>query len=584
MRSRGDDPNVRLILGALILGQTQVPPAPPPATVQDQWRMLIRPTIGSATDPVIETPTYTSVPVVFEYYNKTGTTASFGGYHIGSEFVRGQGTSVVEGSSCQLVGSLGTLEPLVKARRCPDSGECVVADGAVELRVDNRSVAAQDRTVQEQELVVNDSDMASRLCSISPKQPAARRCRDWYPYYAGFTQRFVDALLAERLEQARFVVDPWSGSGTTTVACLKRGVASKGVDINPALTVIARARLMPKTCRGTIEQLLVNVLAAARTAGAGESPPDLLESWLSPGAAELVRTLRRAIHAAVDDDGEVVGGDHPGADDLSPMACFFYCALFGVVRKVLRRYGATNPMWLKYPLSYRHRARPSGKALQAELTSQVEYLSHRLCLSPKRARMSAEPAFQTGNATALVFDDDVFDGAVTSPPYATRVDYVKGTLPELAVLGASEEYVERLRSASTGSPKVKGSRRSDLSELKSNCGKTVLEAIASHGSKGSRSYYLPWMANYLEGLQQGLQELDRTVKSKCPICIVVQDSYYKEVSIPMQQIVIEMMSGVGRDLGSQYDYSAPNPRRQSAAAELGAGKTPENVETLLVFT
>ena len=87
------------------------------------------------------------------------------------------------------------------------------------------------------------ADAAKGLYSISPKQPPDQRRRDWYPYYAGFTQRFVEALISEHLQDATFVVDPWSGSGTTTVACLKRGVASKGIDINPALTVIARARL-----------------------------------------------------------------------------------------------------------------------------------------------------------------------------------------------------------------------------------------------------------------------------------------------------------------------------------------------------
>ena len=368
------------------------------------------------------------------------------------------------------------------------------------------------------------------------------------------------------------------------MACLKRDVGSRGVDINPALTVVARARLTPKTCQRAIDRLLGDVLAVAGTAGAEASRPELLESWLSPGAAALVRNLRSAIPAVVNDDGGVANGVHLGADDLSPMASFFYCALFGVVRKVLRRYGATNPMWLKYPQSYRHRARPSAKALEDELRRQVEYLAHRLGLSPKQAKMSSESPFATGNATALAFDDDVFDGAVTSPPYATRVDYVKGTLPELAVLGASEEYIERLRSVSTGSPTVKRSRRSDGSNLMSGCGKIVLEAVEAHSSKGSRSYYLPWMANYLEALQGGLQELDRTVKEKCPICIVVQDSYYKEVAIPMQRIVIEMMSGVGRDVRARYDYPAPNPRRQSAEAEPASGNTPGNVETLLVFS
>ena len=425
------------------------------------------------------------------------------------------------------------------------------------------------------------ADAAKGLRSISPKQPAARERRDWYPYYAGFTQRFVDAVLGDHLQEARYVVDPWSGSGTTTVACLKRGLASKGVDINPALTVIARARLVPNTARRAIQRVLKSVLGAGSASTERRSDVDLLETWLSPGAAEAVRAMRGTIHAVLDDRGELGRGDDLGADGLEPMTCFFYCALFGVVRKAVRRYGATNPMWLKYPQTYRHRTRPSANALQEQLRIEVEYLAQRLCLREESAAATA--SFVTGDAARLPFGDDAFDGAVTSPPYATRVDYVKGTLPELAVLGADERYLAHLRSVSTGSPTVRGGARTALGELASASARSVVEAIGGHNSKGSRAYYQPWMANYLGALQAGLRELNRTVKTDCPICIVVQDSYYKEVSIAMQRIVIETMSGEGRELQARYDYPAPNPRRQSTEGQGNSSGTPENIESLLVF-
>lgn len=195
-----------------------------------------------------------------------------------------------------------------------------------------------------------------------------------------------------------------------------------------------------------------------------------------------------------------------------------------------------------------------------------------------------ESPFTTGNAAKLEFDDDVFDGAVTSPPYATRVDYVKGTLPELAVLGANEDYLSTLRSASTGSLTVKGIWRSPESDVASPSARNLLEAIRSHDSKGSRAYYFPWMTNYLVALQMGLWEINRTVKPNCPICVVVQDSYYKEIPITMQRIVIEMLSSAGCGLTARYDYSAPNPRRQRPRSHEGNGRRRENVESLLVFS
>jgi hypothetical protein len=57
---------------------------------------------------------------------------------------------------------------------------------------------------------------------VSPKQPPSRSKRDWYPYYAGFTEEFVEAVLAEHLIDCGPILDPWSGTGTTTAACVKR--------------------------------------------------------------------------------------------------------------------------------------------------------------------------------------------------------------------------------------------------------------------------------------------------------------------------------------------------------------------------
>ena len=292
--------------------------------------------------------------------------------------------------------------------------------------------------------------------------------RDWYPYYAGFTERFVDAVIAHRMSECRLVLDPWSGSGTTTVACLRQGIDSKGIDINPALTVVARARLNPMTARCHITRVAKAIVEATPNADFDVLKQDLLELWMSPSTVALVRRLQAAIHAVLQQTKASSSEPHLGTDGMSPMVSFFYCALFGAVRAMLRRFWATNPTWLKYPATHRHRVRPSWLKLSTEFQRQVEYLSDRLSLlaTPHPAERSP---FNTGTATKLEFDDGVFDGVVTSPPYATRVDYVRGTLPELALLGADRAYVEALRSSSTGSPKVKGSNRPRPRRLWSDC-------------------------------------------------------------------------------------------------------------------
>ena len=79
----------------------------------------------------------------------------------------------------------------------------------------------------------------------TPKQPQLVGKRDWYPYYAGFTEAFVDDVVSSYLESAERLLDPWSGSGTTAAGGAGRAIEGVAVDSTPAPTVLAKARLPP---------------------------------------------------------------------------------------------------------------------------------------------------------------------------------------------------------------------------------------------------------------------------------------------------------------------------------------------------
>jgi hypothetical protein len=90
------------------------------------------------------------------------------------------------------------------------------------------------------------------------------------------------------------------------------------------------------------------------------------------------------------------------------------------------------------------------------------------------------------------------------------------------------------------------------------------------------------MANYLNGLQQGLKETVRVVRTG-PICIVVQDSHYKELRVDLQRVVIESMTAMGRQLSSRDDFDAPNLRARMNPRAARHLTDRRNSESLLVF-
>lgn len=423
---------------------------------------------------------------------------------------------------------------------------------------------------------------ASLKSRVSPKQDP-KQSRDWYPYYAGFPERFVKAVLHGPLAESRLILDPWNGSGTTTATCRRFGIGAAGIDVNPALTVIAKGRLTPTSTADSLVPIGRQIGRIARRVGADVIPGDLLSKWIRDDAVQRIRAMQAGIDQVLSSSSprKIPGELLQTADSLPMLACFFYTVLFATVRDLLARFRATNPTWVLNPPSRLHRIVPTWATLQNAFEARVAYFRDRLRVD-HQFEEHAFPTVATGYAGAQPFESGVFDGALTSPPYATRIDYVKGVLFELAILGANEPAIAHLRRKTTGTPIVRGTDEGSQ-ELRSAYGYSVLQAIRSHSSKGSTSYYWPWMSNYFCGLQAGLLETSRCVKRRAPICVVVQDSHYKEIAVNLQQFVIETFASEGRELEERQDFvvgplrSRMNPR---ARFHLPARN---NLESLLVF-
>src|SRR5688500_6287485 len=79
---------------------------------------------------------------------------------------------------------------------------------------------------------------------LSPKRPTFEKAglADLFPYYAGFGFDWACSHLDEYAHGNNFVLDPWNGSGTTTLAAQSRGYPAIGVDLNPVANIAAMLR------------------------------------------------------------------------------------------------------------------------------------------------------------------------------------------------------------------------------------------------------------------------------------------------------------------------------------------------------
>lgn len=388
----------------------------------------------------------------------------------------------------------------------------------------------------------------------SPKQPPSERLKDWYPYYAGYTSAFVTDVFECYLKRAESVVDPWNGSGTTTAVAADRNVRSVGIDVNPALSVVARARLTPKSVADSLVPMVDGIVAVAERTTVTTQEDDPLLAWLGPAATKEVRRLQHAIHtvSAADDtlEADLCNGDESAPSRLPLITAFFYSALFAATRDLLRPFRASNPTWMVMPSSPYRRLRPGRDTIRARFVERVTYLSSRLKVT--RADPNELVSIRTGRASVILAEDQSFDACLTSPPYATRIDYIKGSVPELSILGLSARVIADLRQQTTGTPVVRGVNRAEGGMPEE--AEELVTRVARHESHGSASYYAPWLRNYLAELHEVLDLIAARVRPGGRIALVVQDSYYKSLHIDLQRLVTKSLEAAGRDLIDRHDF------------------------------
>lgn len=412
----------------------------------------------------------------------------------------------------------------------------------------------------------------------NPKQSWRARTEGWYRYYAGYSPVFVeDALrLVETRNRSLHVLDPWVGVGTTCGVAADRGHATTGVDINPALVVITKARLLRSDVSESLDALCEQIIKGAIRKETEVAADEPLLNWFGPSSSAYLRAMERSIfRVLVTPSGNPSPLDF-GLDHISPLAAFFYVALFRVTRSRLRAATSSNPTWIRASVPPQHRGKPAATTLHDAFRDAQKSLAKFLKIGVSRDDSSERPMeILQGSSTSLNIPDGSVDVVITSPPYCTRIDYVAGVRPELAVLGCNERSIKILRHMTLGNPTVPKTYRSGTDRLTPTA-KLFLKEVKSHPSKASKGYYYRYFETYFDMLERSLAEMHRVVRPGGSTFLVVQDSYYKEVLLDLPKVASEMAEAKGWVHAQRFDFpvgrtmAVVNPRVRAYRQDFGA--------------
>lgn len=400
--------------------------------------------------------------------------------------------------------------------------------------------------------------MFESLIIESPKRKnnPKLKLKEFFPYYAGFPESFAKTVIGSSgLKDGSVVYDPWNGSGTTTTAAMKLGHHAWGIDINPVMVMVARARNLSGSSVDLLEKEGAKLFKSFKGDIGKIQEDDPLLQWFDYASALLIRTVEQRARCLMSNNDFNDQGF-----ELNRYACLasnLYVALFNACRVLTKSFRSSNPTWLRLPKDSEEKLAISFDDFKSVVLTQVKNIADGLRISNSEEYASSDSSIFVGDSTTFVKDGGV-DLILTSPPYCTRIDYTAATRVELALvspmLNVSREELSRSMIGSIRVPKR-------LPEPKKAWGPTCNEFIRvlqNHSSKASSGYYYKTHVDYFEKMSASMRGLHRCLRKGGGLVMVVQDSFYKDIHNDVPTMLTEMAVSEGFEFCRREDFLQRN--------------------------
>lgn len=371
----------------------------------------------------------------------------------------------------------------------------------------------------------------NKVSSAKLKKSVPSSLASWHPYYAGYSENFVvDAINFLNVKKSETILDPWSGSGTTGHTSSRLGYRSKLIDINPVMSAYSGAKISYNPEENMISSL--DLLKLSCEPSVSSEGSDFVADLIGKPASEYVRMVLDRIKFL--ESG--VGDTNIKLVDLKK--AFLISVVLRSIREVSGLERTKNPSWPSF----------KPKTILPEYLIQTIEKNFRSMLKDLSIYYGAKSSIglqyvgDNKKMAELEFGDcEVF---ITSPPYLTRIDYAVST--KLEIHAIKTDVFDNIRRNIMGAPVI---RTIDHGQIDSKrfglLASRLLEDIYNHSSKASRTYYWKNIVQYFEDAYTAIDAMSNSLPKKSRGLIVVQNSYYKEISIDLSSILIEMFSIFG---------------------------------------
>jgi hypothetical protein len=403
---------------------------------------------------------------------------------------------------------------------------------------------------------------------VSRQQFENREFHDWYRFVWGYSDHLVAGLLAEwDLPANARVLDPFCGTGTTLVECMKRGFSATGVDASPASVFVSQVKtrwsLDADWVFAYIEDLAravrrsprrIDTFALDKTFRYLTDSGMLERGWISTRPLGKALAIKRAI-------GRLKAP--------KPYRDFLTLALLDTVVQ-----SASNMKFGPelYVANTRYDAPVLESFLSRALVMACDLASH--SYDWPRATVIEGDSRRVG---AILASRGLgrYHAVICSPPYPAEHDYTRNARLELAFLEAVTDVasVRKIKQAMIRSH-TKGIYANDrdwrLSWLHSDVSRIArsIERRVAGRTHGFARLYSKVVESYFGGMLRHFKSLRRSLRSEARCAYVVSDqASFVGVHIPTAHILADAASAAGFDVEGIRHWRTRRPTTGSSSID-----------------
>ncbi len=367
-----------------------------------------------------------------------------------------------------------------------------------------------------------------RFLFISYDQTALTHGLHKYP--AKFFPELPRWLIRRYSMELDTILDPFSGSGTTSLEAMLLRRNSIGIDVDPFSRFLSTVKVTPleekelRCCQGYLLQQVVNY----HHSKVSEQDIPLFpyrDNWFNKETTLELAYLRKII-ASLD-----------ASDDTKN---FFKICLSSIVRAVSNADDNCTRTVIRKKLNKKVYPADALKKFVETLLVNVPKIIEFSQICPKYVKTD----FPSDNdARDIRYPDNYFDLAVTSPPYANAVDYPRTHQLELYWLGFADGSLTPLKKKHVGMESVSAKDYETFHKIGISSADAVLSRIFE---KDRRRAFIAY--KYLEDMKSNLVEVYRVLKNGHKYVVVVGNNRIRGEIFENWKYLIEIAEGVGFDI------------------------------------